>query len=208
MTNTAEHLEHGEHAKHAAHDPFDRRVSMTMAIVAAVLAGLAMMSHRAHTDTLRLQSEASDKWNEFQANNIRNHEYQAFSSLIDVTTVKPDKEEAATKAQAFWKDKVENYKSKLPELMEKAQDMEKESHLYHERSTRFDYGELAIELALVLCSLAVLTKQRGFWYGGMVAGVVGLVIGLTAFTIATEVRGHSASPSQSAPKEQGEKGGH
>jgi hypothetical protein len=207
MTNTAEHLEHADHAKHAAHDPFDRKVAMTMAIVAAGLAGLAMMSHRAHTDTLRLQAQASDKWNEFQANNIRNHEYLAFTALIDVTTVKAGKEEAAAKSQAFWKDKVDNYKTKLPKLKEEAEDKEKESHLFHERSTRFDYGHLAIELALVLCSVAVLTKQRGFWYGGMIAGVLGLVIGLTAFTISTHVEEH-ASSTPSSQKDQGAKGGH
>jgi hypothetical protein len=208
MTNTAEHLEHGEHAQHAAHDPFDRRVAMTMAIVAAVLAGLAMLSHRAHTDTLRLQSEASDKWNEFQANNIRNHEYQAFSSLIDVTTVKPGKEQAASKAETFWKDKVENYKTKLPELKQKAEALEDESHLYHDRSSRLDYGHLAVELALVFCSLGVLTKLRGFWYGGMVAGVAGLVIGLTAFTISTHVKEHAAPESQSTPRQPAAKGSH
>jgi hypothetical protein len=32
------HLEHAEHAQHAAHDPFDRRVTMTIAIIAAMLA--------------------------------------------------------------------------------------------------------------------------------------------------------------------------
>ena len=208
MANTAEHLEHADHAKHAAHDPFDRLVSMTMALVAAVLAFLAMMSHRAHTDTLRLQSEASDKWNQYQANNIRDHEYQAFSRVVDVMTIPPDKVEAAGKAQAFWKDKIDNYKSKLPELKAEAETLEKESHLYHDRSLRFDYGELAIELALVLCSVAVLTKLRGFWYGGIVAGVIGLVIGLTAFAISTHVQERAPNSSESPSNQPRPKSGH
>ena len=44
-------MEHAEHAVHAAHDPFDRRVSMTIAIVAAALACITMLSHRAHNAT-------------------------------------------------------------------------------------------------------------------------------------------------------------
>src|SRR5438445_140893 len=55
---TEKHLEHAEHARHAAHDPFDRRVAMTMAIVAAVLACVTMLSHRSHNETLRLQSDS------------------------------------------------------------------------------------------------------------------------------------------------------
>ena len=69
MEPTAEHLEHVEHAEHAAHSPFDRRVAVTIAMVAAALACVTMFSHRAHNDTLRLQTEAgilqtraSDRW--------------------------------------------------------------------------------------------------------------------------------------------------
>jgi hypothetical protein len=35
-------------------DPFDRHVAMSMAIVAALLACVTMLSHRAHTETLSL----------------------------------------------------------------------------------------------------------------------------------------------------------
>src|SRR4051794_35048018 len=104
MTHGPEHtMEHAEHATHAAHNPFDRRVSMTIAIVAAVLACITMLSHRAHNSTLLYQAEANrllsvanhqlaevnryqmaanikhtqatDQWNFFQAKNIRNHQY-------------------------------------------------------------------------------------------------------------------------------------
>ena len=40
-------------------DPFDRQVAMTMAIIAAVLAGVTMLSHRAHDDSLSLLAEAN-----------------------------------------------------------------------------------------------------------------------------------------------------
>ena len=38
----------------------------------------------------------------------------------------------------------------------------------------------SVELALVLCSLAVLTKGPRFWYAGIAAGVLGALIGLTS----------------------------
>src|SRR5580692_2596428 len=53
-----EHLEHAEHAKHAARDPFDKRVTVTIAIVAAVLAGVTMAGHKAHNETLLLSGDA------------------------------------------------------------------------------------------------------------------------------------------------------
>ena len=48
---------------------------------------------------------------------------------------------------------------------------------------RFDLGELGIELALVFCSLAVLTKRLGFWYSGISVGLIGGVVALTAFLL-------------------------
>ena len=50
---TEHHLEHAEHAQHQAHDPFDRRVAVSMAIMAAVLAGVTLASHRGHTEPAR-----------------------------------------------------------------------------------------------------------------------------------------------------------
>ena len=43
---------------HAA-DPFDKRVAMSMAIVAAALAFVAMLSHRAHNKVLQYQNVAA-----------------------------------------------------------------------------------------------------------------------------------------------------
>jgi hypothetical protein len=35
---------------------------------------------------------------------------------------------------------------------------------------------LGVSLAIVLCSVAILTKQRLFWFGGMAGCLVGLVV--------------------------------
>ena len=82
---TDKRLEHAEHTQHHAHDPFDRRVALTMAIIAAILAGVTLLSHRGHTETLRLSTQsnihhtqATDQWNLYQAKNIRSYEFQAF----------------------------------------------------------------------------------------------------------------------------------
>ena len=66
----------------------------------------------------------------------------------------------------------------------KAQEATTSSYEAHHRGERLDLGELAIELALVLCSLAVLTKAPSFWYWGIGAGLVGLAVAATAMLMA------------------------
>jgi hypothetical protein len=206
---TEAHLEHAEHAQHHAHDPFDRKVAMTMAIVAAVLACVTLLSHRAHTETLRLQGEATrlrseanifhtqatDEWNFFQANNIRNHAYQAYLELLPILATAPGTESRRQKLEQDWSSKVEQYKDKLPPMQDKAKELVKqaeekqdeaaekirESQHVHHRADRYDLGELGVEIALVLCAIALLTKNWRFWYAGMAICVVGALLALSGY---------------------------
>jgi uncharacterized protein DUF4337 len=206
MHGPEHHVEHAEHAAHAAHDPFDRIVTMTIAIVAAVLACVTMLSHRAHNDTLRFQAEAgrfqtqantyhtkeSDAWSFYQAKNIRKYEFEAFLASMQVMVKEKGTDEISGKTMKLWTDQIAKYKIELPQLQEAARALNKKgeeaqkaadeilekSHEAHARGDRYDLAELGVEMALVLCSIAVLTKRRSFWLSGMVIGSVGALIAL------------------------------
>jgi predicted O-linked N-acetylglucosamine transferase (SPINDLY family) len=198
MEHPAEHVEHVEHQQHAAHSPFDRKVAMTMAIVAALLAVDTLLSHRSHNETLRLQakagivqSKASDGWNYFQAKNIRRHEYEAFANLASNLAPAPGHEDQTKKQIEDWRKKAETYDSKdLPKMKKEAEEMEgevlklkKESEHVHHQSNWFDLGELGLELSLILCSIAVLTKRAPFWYTGIASAVIGISVAALGFFI-------------------------
>ncbi len=59
---------------------------------------------------------------------------------------------------------------------EKAEKYRLAAEKVHEQSNWFDAGELAVELAIVLSSVAILAKDRRFWYGGMAIAAVGAII--------------------------------
>jgi hypothetical protein len=223
--STHEHLEHAEHDQHAAHNTFDKRIALTIAVIAAVLAAVTLLSHRAHNETLQLQIEAgilhtqaSDKWAEFQANNIRRHEYEADARLIDVVAKAPGKEEQAAQTRDDWKKKVADYeggkdgekKGKLDGLQAEARGLEAQaaekrhaSHFSHARGTRFDLGELSVELGLVLCSIAILTKRRDFWFAGIAAAVIGALVAATVLFMSPHAEGHEGPAAEHHATEQG-----
>src|SRR5262249_34807132 len=144
---TEHHLEESHHAEHASHDDFNKRVAMTMAIIAATLAFVTLLSHRAHNRVLQLQIEAnvkkttaSDRWNQYQAKNIRKNEYEAFSELLGVLAVKPDQESKAEEVRNRFTKQVKRYTGtkreeeenpedpkELPGLLELARELDKES---------------------------------------------------------------------------------
>jgi len=187
------HIEEAEHAEHAARDPFDRRVTMSIAIVAAVLACITMLGHNAHNDTLRYQSEAaiihsqeSNKWNYFQAQKLRSHMYQVNLELRAEMLSVLGKSDAPSEVVERWKEQIKKYKGREPEEKKEAEKLDQEmkelqqkAHHAHLRGQRFDLGELGVELALVLCSLAVLTKRAQFWYFGLASGLIGTLVALS-----------------------------
>ena len=158
------------------------------------------------------QTRASDKWSEFQANNIRRHEYEAFAQIIDVSAA-ADKSSKATVVRDQWNDKVNNYAKKLDGLKAEAEGLEAKSaeaqahsHTAHDKASRYDLGELAVELGLVLCSVAILTRKREFWYSGMAAAVIGVIVASTVLFLAPHEAEHRHTEAATQSHESG-KGG-
>jgi hypothetical protein len=53
----------------------------------------------------------------------------------------------------------------------------------HNQANWFDLGELGVELALVLSSVAILTKAKPYWLAGLALGVIGLVFVVVGFLV-------------------------
>jgi len=49
-------------------------VSITISIMAVLVASVALVGHRTHTEELLRQSQASDRWAQYQAKSVRLHE--------------------------------------------------------------------------------------------------------------------------------------
>jgi hypothetical protein len=181
---TEHHLEEAQHAQHAKHDPFDRRVALSMAIVAAALASVTLLSHRSHGEVQVKKTEESDQWNYYQAKKNREYMYAADADMLGALSKDAPDSEAGKKEAALvkkWKESADKYEKDAKDLEEKAKDLQHEGRVAHDSSNFFDLGELGIELALVLCSVAMLARNRLFWIVGIVVGVLGFATAMCGF---------------------------
>jgi len=163
-----------EHAEEAHHDPSLVPVTLTMAILAVVLAAITLLSHRAHTEELLLQSKATDQWAYFQAKNIRRHSYELFLDLLSVTT--PKDAAVAEKLKEKYNGEIKRYMGDLDDIQAEAKQFESEVLTQQHKANRFDLGEVCLEVALVLVSLTLLTRRRVFWLLGCLSGLIGLAV--------------------------------
>ena len=177
----AEGFELPETGEEHGNNPLVLPVSLTISILAVLVAAVTLLGHRAHTEELLLQSQATDQWAFYQAKNIRLHEMQSIADLLSVVTPQ-DKEKAAAMREKYVKE-VERYNGDKENISEKAKDLEKERDAVSRRADRFDGGEALLEIGLVICSITLLTKRRGFWVGGILVGAIGVVLALTGFLV-------------------------
>jgi hypothetical protein len=166
--------EHGD-------NPLVIPVSVTISILAVLVAAVTLLGHRAHTEELLLQAKASDQWSYYQAKNIRLHEMQVVVDQFAVLT-NQDKEKTEVLAEKYKKE-VERYEKDKDDISEKAKELENERDLVSHRADRFDGGEGLIEVGLVICSMTLLTKRKGYWFAGMLIGAAGVAFALTAFLV-------------------------
>jgi hypothetical protein len=75
----------------------------------------------------------------------------------------------------------EKYDKQMEEIQTEAKGMEHERDEAESKSKRFHIGEVFLEIAIVLSSLAILTKQKYMYVGGSVMAVIGVVYAGTAF---------------------------
>lgn len=177
----AEGFELPEHHRGSEDDPLVLPVSLTLSIMAVLVAAITLLGHRAHTEELLRQSQAADRWAQYQAKSVRLHETQGFSDVVNIVA-SLDKEKGEALRQKYAKE-VEHYQGDKQDISKEAKDLEAERDLAGRKGDRFDGGEAFLEIGLVICSITLLTKRKAFWFVGLFIGASGIALALTGFLL-------------------------
>jgi Domain of unknown function (DUF4337) len=166
-----------EHAEHAKEDPTLAPVSVSMAILAVLVAVVSLLGHRAHTEEVVLQAKSSDQWAFYQAKNIRRHTDELFTDLTSVTATTDAA--ALAKLRDKYSQEASRYQKEQKEIEDKANELEAEVATERNRADRFDLAEVFLEIGLVITSITLLSGRRFFWGLGLVLSVIGLIVAVT-----------------------------
>jgi len=170
-----------EQAEEARHNPSLKPVSLTMAVVAVLLAIVSLLGHRAHTEEVLAQAKASDQWGFYQAKNIRRHNYEIFADLMSIMASKDAAK--AEQAQEKYTHQAERYRDEQKEIETEARKLEQEVAVAGHKANRFNLGEVFLAIALVVTSITLLTTSRSYWMMGMVFAALGVVVAATGLLV-------------------------
>ena len=171
-----EHRERAEEAAHE-HDPFISRVSITIAILALLAAAVGSLETveagaaiTSSSEAVLAQDKATDAWGEFQADSLKRHLYGIAA-------------DQAGPNQARYKDTAAKQQASQKEVQVQAKEDESErdkllarSRRHESRHHRLTGAATLLEIAIAICTVAIITKRRLFWMGSMGLGVIGLVL--------------------------------
>jgi len=170
-----------EHAEHGREHPDLAPVTLTMAVLAVLVATASLLGHRTHTEEIILQNKVTDQWAYYQAKNIRRHSDELFA---DMTTVMATKDaDAAGKLHEKYKAEADRYKEEQKELDKEARTTENETERARRKADRFDLSEVFLEIALVITSITLLSGRRIFWHLGLLMATGGVVLAASAWLV-------------------------
>ncbi|MES1162384.1 MAG: DUF4337 domain-containing protein [Rhizobacter sp.] len=180
------HGPHDHELEHAAqHEPkgMAGQLAVVTAILATVGAIFAYMGGATQAnaglyknDAAIKKTEASNQWNYYQAKSSK----QNLSELA--------LELAPESRKAFYTDEIKRYKTEKAEIKTEAEKLEAASKEWDDKSAeqmhqhhRWAQATTALQIAIALAAIALLTKKR--WMEKLVFGVsaVGLVVGIAAW---------------------------
>jgi uncharacterized protein DUF4337 len=166
---TQELIELGEKTHHA----LDRRIGVTMALFAAVLATVTLMGHRLHTEEVVLQTKLADQWAYYQAKNTRS---QMYTNDAQIATL-----QGGASVAAAWTEKAKQERQQADDIRHANEELDRETQTAARRATLFDSAEVFLEIAIVLCSIALLTRGVPFWYVSFLPTLIGLGLAVAGF---------------------------
>jgi hypothetical protein len=164
--------------EHHTGTPLIKQIALTTALFAALGAVAALKSgdtvNRAlvlKTEAGRLQAEASDQWNYYQAKGIKGHVVETSRAVwLAAGKAPPPEVDTAVKKYAGDQKEIE----KAAREKERARDeASREADELLERHHHFANSVAFIQVAIALGAVAALSQARLVWYGSLGIGVIG-----------------------------------
>lgn len=167
---------------------FSRRVALTTAVYAVLLAIASLGGNNAMEDILLAQQEATNQWAYYQAKVIREHLNRGNKLLVETQLAEPsplkgaerEKYEALAKKYA---DEEKRMNADKKEIEPKAKAAEADRDRNQAKDPYFDYAEVLLQISIVCSSIAILSASRPmFWFSSVLA-FLGLLLTINGFLL-------------------------
>ena len=178
-----------EELEEARGKKFTKHVALTTAVFAVALAVTSLGGNNAMKEMILAQQQASDQWAFYQAKAVREHLYRSQKLYIEADlldrggSMKPEAKEKLELALKTIADEEARFGTEKKEIEQEAKKLEHERDIYRNKDPYFDYGEVLLQIAIVMASIAILSGSRQAFYFGSAVAILGAVSSLNGFLL-------------------------
>ena len=158
----------------------ERIVGLIIAAIAVVLAIVSSLGHATQNEQILAHVDASDQFAFYQAKKERFLALQLAGENADLYAdrLSPSgvKKEAAMAVKYL--SEMQRLGDEMKEIQARGNELLKDAAHFGRKAEVLDVGEIALQIAIVLCSITILTEQRLFVVMGVITAAVGIVVAL------------------------------
>ncbi len=168
---------------------FTRRVALVTAVFAVALAVAALGGNSYGREMLLAQQQASDQWAFYQARSIREHQYRGQKLRLELDlaerspSMKPEARARAEELRRTFGDEEARYHTTKEPIKAEAEKLEHERDLAKKRLFNFEFGEVFLQISIVLASVSILATSRLMFGVSVVAAALGSALAANGFTL-------------------------
>lgn len=166
---------------------FTKRVALATAIFAVILAITSLGGKKAMKEMLLAQQQASDQWAFYQAKVIREHLYRSQKLGLEIDLIeggrgmKPKVKERIEAMLKKMTDEETRYNAEKKEIEKEAKKLEHERDVYRAKDPYFEYGEVLLQIAIVMASISILSGSRPVLYFALTGAMLGTLFSINGF---------------------------
>jgi hypothetical protein len=158
----------------------ERVVGLIIAAIAVVLAVVSAFGHETHNDEILAHVDAADQYAFYQAKKERHEQLDLMTDTVSLQLdrLSPAGQTQAAKLLGGYADQMKHLDGDAKEIKAKGDELLAESQRLARKAGVLDLGEIALQIAVVLCSISILTEQNLFVRMGVSVAVVGVLVAL------------------------------
>lgn len=194
----------GHGIPHHAENEEHKRVGIFIAVLAVVMAVVGALAKGEGNETIVKEVKSSNGFAWYQAKRQRSYmnelEIKRIDFLLAGAGLTDTQKDLLTKSKSDFEKKNAEYKTENKDIETIAKADKTAAQVAAHKHHRFEYAEISLHIAVVLCSLVLLTNQKIFFYIGVAATVIGIIIAVGAgLTKTADHHDEKTSAAASAP---------
>ncbi len=169
-------------------DKWQGWLALSTAIMAVLAALTTLYMGKFSSRAIMAQGQESDQWAYYQAKSIKGHTFETNKTTLELQFLiqkglSPDAAAEYQKTIKKYADEIKRYEGEKKEIKEKAEGIAKVKLKAQEMGGNFAYALIFLQIALMLSSIASLTKRHYLWYIALVCNVGWLFFFLDAWLL-------------------------